>query len=93
MGINEWLHLSSSFANVVIDTKQNRDMNVDLIKLSSVTVILFIGQQLYSQVMLFKELLIIEKPYADCNLIVNIYFRIHGSTKRHTFMTTTDLYM
>ena len=52
----EWLHLSSSFANVVIDTKQNKDMNVNLIKLSS-TVILFIGQQLYSQVILFKKLL------------------------------------
>ena len=48
----EWLHLSSSFGNVAIDSKQNRDMNVDLIKLSS-TVILFIGQQLYSQVILY----------------------------------------
>ena len=52
----EWLHLSSSFGNVAIDTKQKRDMNVDLIKLSS-TVILFIGQQLYSQVLIFKKLL------------------------------------
>ena len=52
----EWLHLSSSFGNVAIDTKQKRDMNVDLIKLSS-TVILFIGQQLYSQVLVFKKLL------------------------------------
>ena len=51
----EWLHLSSSFGNVAIDTKQKRDMNVDLIKLSS-TVILFIGQQLYSQVLKFKKL-------------------------------------
>ena len=50
----EWLHLSSSFGNVAIDTKQKRDMNVDLIKLSS-TVILFIGQQLYSQVLIFKK--------------------------------------
>ena len=68
----EWLHLSSSFGNVAIDTKDNRDMNVDLIKLSS-TVILFIGQQLYSQVILSKELLYYSKPKRllqfDCKYI------------------------
>ena len=57
----EWLHLSSSFAYVAIDAKQNRDVNVDLIKLSA-TVILFIGQKLYSQVIPLKELLYYSKP-------------------------------
>ena len=84
----EWLHLSSSFSYVAIDTEQNRDMNVDLIKLSS-TVILFIGQKLYSQVILFIELLYYSKAKHLLQLIVNTYFRIHGSTKRHIFMTTT----
>ena len=84
----EWLHLSSSFGKVAIDTKQNRDMNVDLIKMSS-TVILFIGQQLYSQVIILKRIFTIVNPNAYCNLILNICFRIHGSTKRHIYMTTT----
>ena len=57
----EWLHLTSLFGKVAIDSKQNRDMNIDLIKLSS-TVILFIGQQLYSQVIIFKGLLCHCKP-------------------------------
>ena len=57
----EWLHLTSLFGNVAIDSKQNRDMNIDLIKMSS-TVILFIGQQLYSQVIIFKGLLCHCKP-------------------------------
>ena len=48
---SEWIHVSSSFGNVAIDSKQNKDMNVDLIKLSS-TVLLFIGQQCYSQVIM-----------------------------------------
>ena len=51
----EWLHLSSSFANVAIGPNHTRDMNVDLIKLSS-TVILFIGQQLYGQVLYYLTL-------------------------------------
>ena len=57
----EWLHLSSSFGKVAINIKQNKDMNVDLIKMST-TVILFIGQQLYSQVIIFKGLLCHCKP-------------------------------
>ena len=57
----EWLHFTSLFGNVAIDSKQKRDMNIDLIKLSS-TVILFIGQQLYSQEILFKGILCHCKP-------------------------------
>ena len=52
----EWFHLSSSFGNVVLDAEHNMDMNVDFIKLSS-TVLLFIGQQFYRQVVSFKELI------------------------------------
>ena len=84
----EWLHLTSLFGNVAIDSKQNKDMNIDLIKMSS-TVLLFIGLQLYSQVIIFKGLFTIVNQNAYCNLILYTSFRIHGSTKRHILMTTT----
>ena len=52
----EWIHLSSSFGKVVINLKQENDTNVKFTMLSS-TVLLFIGQQGYSQVILIQELI------------------------------------
>ena len=42
----EWLHLTSAFGNVAIDSTTILDKNIDLVKLSS-TVLLFIGQQFH----------------------------------------------
>ena len=85
----EWIHVSSSFANVAINLKQNKDRKVNLIRLSS-TVLLFIGQQGDSQVRTFEEF--IDNTEIDSILILNLSFRTHGMTIRHIFMITTSHY-
>ena len=85
----EWIHVSSSFGNVAINSNQTKDMKVNLIRLSS-TVLLFIGQQGDSQVRPFEEL--INNTEIDSILILNLYYRTHGMIIRHTFMITTGHY-